>query len=411
MEAKELGRRLRVARQARGLSQQVVAAELGLPRTAVTQLEAGYRLVSTLELTRLSELYLCPVAQLLQEGTRDEDGDLLLALYRAEPGLERDPATHEQVQRCVNLCREGVTLERLLGAEARMGPPSYATRVPSASGEAVSQGEQIADQERHRLNIGNAPISDISELIASQGIWASGVQLPTDNMSGLFLRHPSIGLAILVNGSHVRGRRRFSYAHEYAHALLDRDRNIRVSSSDNSSEMVERRANAFAAAFLMPRTGVYDALRNLHKGLPSRQEQTIFDVASDGRTEASLRSPAHSQRITYKDIAMLAHHFGVSYQAALYRLKSLRYISQPESQELLNRAAFGRQYLKVLFEDKDEREQRRYRSRDIRREIAHLAIEAYRREEISRGRILELSEILDIPGDTLFDFAEAACGE
>ena len=411
MEAKELGRRLRVAREARGLSQQVVATELGLPRTAVTQLEAGYRSVSTLELTRLSELYLRPVAQLLQEGARDEDEDLLLALYRAEPGLECDPSTHEQVQRCVSLCREGVTLERLLGAEARLGPPSYETRVPSASGEAVSQGEQIADQERHRLNIGNAPISDISELIASQGIWASGVQLPTDNMSGLFLRHPSIGLAILVNGSHVRGRRRFSYAHEYAHALLDRDRNIRVSSSDNSSEMVERRANAFAAAFLMPRTGVYDALRNLHKGLPSRQEQTIFDVASDGRTEASLRSPAHSQRITYKDIAMLAHHFGVSYQAALYRLKSLRYISQSESQELLDQAAFGRQYLKVLFEDEDGPEQRRYRNRDIRREIAHLAIEAYRREEISRGRILELSEILDIPGNTLFDFAEAACGE
>ena len=410
MEARELGRRLRDAREARGISQQLAAKALSLPRTAITQLEAGNRSVSTLELTRLSELYLYSVTRLLQEGTRDEDGDVLLALYRIAPGLEHDASTHGQVRRCVSLCREGVMLERLLGVEVRTGPPSYETRVPSASGEAVAQGEQIADQERRRLNIGNAPIADISELIVSQGIWASGVELPKD-MSGLFLRHPSIGLAIIVNGSHVRGRRRFSYAHEYAHALLDRDWNIRISSTDNSSEMIERRANAFAAAFLMPRAVVYDALRNLDKGLPSRQEQTVFDVANDGRIDAELRSPARSQRITYKDIAMLAHHFGVSYQAALYRLKSLRYISQPESEELLEQDDFGRQYLKVLFEDIDETERRRYWNRDIRSEIVHLAIEAYRREEISRGRVLELSEILDIPGDTLLNFAQVARGE
>lgn len=410
MEAKELASRLRAAREARGLSQQRVAEELGLPRSAITQIEAGNRSVSTLELTKLANLYLRSVAQLLHE-----DEDLLLTLYRAEPGLADDRSTREHVQRCVNLCLEGVTLERLLGIRARLGPPSYETRLPTTSGEAVSQGEQIADQERRRLNIGNAPISDISELISSQGIWASGVKFPADNVSGLFLRHRTIGFAILVNGSHVRGRRRFSYAHEYAHALLDGDRIIRVSRADNSSDMVEKRANAFAAAFLMPRGGVHDALRNLGKGLPSRQEQTIFDVASDGRIEAELRSPSHSQRIMYKDIAMLAHHFGVSYQAALYRLKSLRYVSQRESEELLEQADLGRQYLKVLilFEEADagENEQPRYRNRDICREVAHLAIEAYRREEISRGRILELSEILGISGEELLDFAEAARGE
>ena len=64
----------------------------------------------------------------------------------------------------------------------------------------------------------------------------------------------------------------------------------RSPSTDNSSEMVERRANAFAAAFLMPRNGVYEALRGLDKGLPSRQEQTIFDVASGGHMDAEFRS-------------------------------------------------------------------------------------------------------------------------
>ncbi|MDE2792190.1 MAG: ImmA/IrrE family metallo-endopeptidase, partial [Paracoccaceae bacterium] len=285
------------------------------------------------------------------------------------------------------------------------------TRLRS-SGEAVAQGEEAAEQERRRLGIASAPIADVSELIASQGIWASGVTLP-DRMSGLFLRHPSIGLAILVNSLHPKGRKRFSYAHEYAHALLDRNGKITISSTDNSSEMVEKRANAFAAAFLMPRGGIRASLRNLDKGMPSRQDHAIFDAATGGHIEAEQRAPARSQRITYKDNALLAHHFGVSYQAAVYRLRSLRYISEHECGELLDRERFGRKYLKALsmFGDVGEREKQRYWDRELRSEIAHLAIEAYRREKISRGRVLELSKTLRIAGDTLLNLAEAARGE
>ena len=111
--------------------------------------------------------------------------------------------------------------------------------------------------------------------------------------------------------------------------------------------------------------------------------------------------------------ALLAHHFGVSYQAAVYRLKSLRYISGRESGDLLERERFGRKYLKALsmFADVGEQEKQRYWDRELRNEIAHLAIEAYRREEISRGRVLELSATLRIAGDTLLNLAEAARGE
>ncbi|MYF69905.1 MAG: ImmA/IrrE family metallo-endopeptidase [Proteobacteria bacterium] len=412
MHARDLGSRLRRARESRGLSQQAAAQALDNPRTAITQLEAGSRSVSTLELTRFSELYLRPVADLLHEGPTDEDQDVLVALHRVAPGLEEDPATHEQVTRCVHLCREGVALVHLLGTEHRSGPPSYDIPLPRSPGEAVAQGEETAEQERRRLGIANAPIADVSELIASQGIWASGVTLP-DGMSGLFLRHPSIGLAILVNSSHPKGRKRFSYAHEYAPALLDRNGHVTVSSTDNSSDMVEKRANAFAAAFLMPRGGIRTSLRNLDKGLPSRQDHAIFDAASGGHIEAAQRPPARSQRITYKDNAILAHHFGVSYQASAYRLKSLRYISTRECGHLLDRESVGREYLVALskFDDVGNRERKQYWDRELRSEIAHLAIEAYRREEISRGRVLELSKTLRIGGDTLLNFAEAARGE
>ena len=185
MDAEELGRRLRVAREARGLSQQAAANALGLPRTAITQIEAGNRSVSTLELTKLAELYIRPVLYFLQEGARDEDEDVLVALHRVAPGLESDPVTHEEVTRCVSLCREGVALERFLGSASRSGPPNYEARLPRSSWEAVVQGEQTAVEERQRLGIGNAPIADVSELIASQGIWGLGRRAAQRDVGGV----------------------------------------------------------------------------------------------------------------------------------------------------------------------------------------------------------------------------------
>ena len=132
-------------------------------------------------------------------------------------------------------------------------------------------------------------------------------------------------------------------------------------------------------------------------------------AATSKRRSALRHAP---QRITYKDNAMLAHHFGVSYQAASYRLKSLRYVSDRECRGLLDQENFGREYLKALsmFNDVGEPEKRRYWDRELRSEIAHLAIEAYRREEISRGRVLEMSKTLRIDGDTLLSLAEVARG-
>ena len=409
MDSIRLGRRLRAAREARGLSQQAVADAMGVPRTAVTHIEADNRSVSTLELTKLAECYRCPVSYFFEEAGEDDNEGVLVALHRIVPGLEQSAGVREQVDRCVTLCREGVVLKKLLGLAPRIGPPVYDVRTPRTVGEAVTQAEKIADGERRRLNIGNAPLAEVSELIGSQGIWASGIELP-GHMSGLFLRHPSIGLAVLVNASHPRGRKRFSYAHEYAHALLDREGIVSVSTTSNSAELVEKRANAFAAAFLMPRNGVSEVLRNLDKGLPGRHEQMIFDVATGGRIETEFRTPVGSQRITYKDVAMVAHHFGVDYRAVLYRMKSLKHVSQRDSDGLFEQEHFGKEYLNILgmLDELEEPEQRRHWDRELRSEIAHLAIEAYRREEISRGRLLDLSKALEIDGDAFLSLARAA---
>ena len=98
----------------------------------------------------------------------------------------------------------------------------------------------------------------------------------TEDMSGLFTNHPSVGLCILVNYAHTRARKRFSYAHEYAHALLDRTSTATVSLEANRTELSEVRANAFAATFLLPRAGVWEFLHGRAKAGPSHVEQMVY---------------------------------------------------------------------------------------------------------------------------------------
>lgn len=409
MNQTELGQKLREARELCGISQQDAADAVGMPRTAITQIEAGNRSVSTLELSKLAERYRVTVSRFFDDRPFDADEDLVVALHRSVRGLENHPHIQAQVEACVDVFRQGVQLERLLGQGERAVPPTYDVGIPRTIGEAINDGERTARDERQRLGLGNAPIPDVSELLVSQGIWASGLALP-DEMSGLFLHHPTIGLGILVNAEHVRARKRFSYAHEYAHALMDRQARVQVSSASNSAELVEKRANAFAAAFLMPRNGVTEMVLGLDKGRPSRSEQSIFDVATGEVFDAEIRSVARSQNITYNDVAMIAHHFGVSYLAATYRLKSLRHVSASQSQELLDNEEYGREYLRALdlFDDLEATDEPNHWNRELRSEVAHLAIEAYRQGEISRGKLLEIGQSIEFKGDQLLVLAEAA---
>lgn len=406
-EATQIGRRIREARERRDISQQKVADALGIPRTAVTNIEAGTRSVSTLELTKLGALFNLPPAAFF-----DGSGvsDLAVVRARALSEATNSPKFGLVIDRMIDLCREGAELRRLLDQENPVSLPNYAHRIMNA-GDAVRQGEGRAREERRRLGLGNAPIGNLPELIGDQGAWvASAAKDFPPNVSGLFLNHPAIGIAILINGGHDPVRRRFSYAHEYGHALFDCQEELRLTQDRNSTELVEKRANAFAAGFLMPAGGVLDQLRLLGKGQPSRQAQVVYSVATDSNEEAEIRPRTGSQVITFQDVAVLARHFRVSYDAMVWRLRNLDQLDMPATTALLERRDEGRRYLKMLrlpdlFEPSaasDEPEQ------ELRSQLAHLAIEAYRREEISQGRLREIGRKVGLRATDLVELAEAA---
>jgi Zn-dependent peptidase ImmA (M78 family)/transcriptional regulator with XRE-family HTH domain len=408
LDAVQLGSNLRAARERRGLSQQDVADSLGLPRTSVTKIDSGNREVSTLELSRLASLYRISPGSLLDASTSE---DASVVLMRALQQASISDEVSRAIEDVRDLFHEGAVLRQMLGSEFEGGLPNYGARIGSPA-EAIRQGNTVAREERRRLGLGNAPIGNIAGFISGQGVWAAACNLP-DDMSGMFLSDKQDGLAVLINSKHVSVRRRFSYAHEYGHALFDRDEAVRLTQQSNASELVEKRANAFAAAFLMPASGVEDQLRQLNKGRPSRQAQIVYDVATGGQSEVEIRPRPGSQSITYQDVANMARHFAVSYEAAVWRLKSLAHLGSSETTVLIEQKDSGKAFMRLLkLQGWDEKKlPDGERDQELRSQLAWLGVEAYRREEISQGRLRELAGKLQVPARELIELAEVARGE
>lgn len=418
--AARLAKRLRRAREECGISQQKVADALGLPRTAVSKIEGGTRAVSTLELTKLIDLYAFPTSYFLADDDAPPAEDVVHVLLCAVPEMKRDPDVGEAVRLSVMLYREGAALRKLLGLPVEPAIPDYAAAMASTS-DALRQGEAVAAEERRRLGLGDVPISRVAGLVSDQGIWVIATHLP-DDLSGVFVNHTTIGFGVLLNRRYGTVRRRFACVHEYAHALFDRARTVTASRGENASERREMRANAFAGAFLMPPAGIARQLRRIGKGKPSRHARTIFDVANDTAAGAVVRERPGSQKITYADVAELACHFKVSFEAAVWRLESLRHTSTSDSAALLQQSDLGGRLARVLDgtrtgdagigetsgEAADAAVRHQTDGGVLRGQLVHLAIEAFRQEAISRGRLLEIARKLDIADDDMLDLAWAA---
>jgi len=94
-EAVELARKLREAREYVNLSQQFVAEQTGIPRTAISDIERGSRKVESLELKRLAELYRMPLDFFFgidhdPEAAEGVEDPTVAALTRAAEGLDEE---------------------------------------------------------------------------------------------------------------------------------------------------------------------------------------------------------------------------------------------------------------------------------------------------------------------------------
>lgn len=154
----------------------------------------------------------------------------------------------ETIQEFIYLCENEQYVSDLLQVKQTTFSPPIFQKVYS------KDGVKVAYPLRKALGYNNEQLyGDIFSEFRKIGIHVFRKKLDSDNISGLFIKHPTAGKCILINYDEDIFRQNFTLAHEVGHALMDGGEEFNISTkSDNTSEYREMRANNFASSFLIP---------------------------------------------------------------------------------------------------------------------------------------------------------------
>ena len=154
---RDLGQRLKSAREVIGLTQQQVAGQVELTRVAISQIESGHRAVTSLELRRLSRLYGRDMVSFLEE--RPVEQNALAVLIHAHPDLIENENLGDSFQNATELFREYTNLKERLGLDQE-GVYLESKNI----WESIQVGEQASRVERRCLELGIDPILNMAQL-------------------------------------------------------------------------------------------------------------------------------------------------------------------------------------------------------------------------------------------------------
>lgn len=398
-DSKELGKRLRNARQSLGISQAEVAKEMDLPRTAIGDIERGYRTVSYLELHRLAVIYYCRDIDFLDDGRLATEEDPVTELHRLDPGLKKSPKLKRLLGRFMSLCRSGRSLVADHFPVDYPGLPDYGRQTPDSPGKAVRQGEDIAQEERRRLGLGARPAPDLIGFFLSQGIWAASLPFP-ERISAIYLPHPSIGKALLVNSSLPDADARHALSVGHAHALFE-SRTVLVRGREASRKLPDLRARSFASAFLMPGDGVKALVGGIGDGRHLKHRSYIVDFSEDKSQATVIKARETREQTMFLDTVSTANYFSVPYREALIRLCNLSIVSNGKAHELNGREASGNKLLAMFSTAHTGKPRKRDHCQELTKKVMQLAISAYAKALISQGRLMEYGNELGMYGEDL----------
>lgn len=272
--------RVRGLIQASGLTQREFAARIGLDESKMSKALSGGRRFSSLDLARIADLCQVTVDWLI---TGEEPA---LAFAARMTGGSAGAAI-----------REARRLSTLRSDIAELGFTQPWRSVTAAlRGTDVAQGQALA-----AAALAQAGDVDMRDDLAGvvEAVFGADVAVAEigADFDGLATSSGEVKL-ILVATSHLPARQRFTIAHELGHLLAGDDQGVHLDRDifdrTQAREPSERRANAFAAAFLMPEDDVRQA------------------VGSSGLTEAGF--------------AELACRLVVTPSALAIRLKGLRLV-------------------------------------------------------------------------------------
>lgn len=347
-----LAQRIERARQRVGLSQAQLAEAVGLSQSAISRIESGARAVSSLELAAIADHLGVSVVALLEARPLAEE------LHLAARDLPDDlSGAQKALGRVVDLARFAQLLRSL---EVQWDGRAAPAQVPRTRGSAAVQGRGLARWARDWWGLADDPLPNLLSVIEEQAGLPVALEPLNEQVAGLVARLGDTAIA-LVDSSVALGRQRFTAAHELCHHLCGDGERLRIDRTLLGDAFEERRANAFAAHFLMP--------------------------------EEAIGRYVRGREVDDRVVADLQYTFGVSLDALLWQLVSLRLIDRARRDELM---AVGPRTLAFRHGYRAEWEQAESQ-RGLRRPPSLMyqgALEAY-----SRG-LIGIDAVADFAGRT-----------
>jgi transcriptional regulator with XRE-family HTH domain len=294
---------LAAARERAGFTQEEVAELVRQPRPVISNWESGVRRPPGRALEQLAMIYRISLAELLGREDRPR-ADLERLLFR-DAGDRLDAVGKFETKRFLAFLDAYGDFLEALGESPGLRHSPFTMREGFTSKEDV---RRRAEDARSFLRVGPGPIGDLSGLMDLVGITVYRAPLGADlkqTISGAFVPHDRVGFSILLNAQTTPGRRRFTLAHELAHALFHGGRHS--VEYYGRREAAERFADAFAAEFLVPTTTLRSAVED--------------SVGVSKVTDAEV--VVHLQRL-----------FNVSYAMMLVRLRSSGLVTEAEMDRL-----------------------------------------------------------------------------
>lgn len=297
LNMRNLGQELQMARTKRGLTQADAAQVLGVARTTITAIEKGERRIKADELIKLARAYGKKVNDFIRQRPqiepfqvqfrgpylRDEDENLEISKY---------------IDQLEELSQDYLELEQITNSPlVKKYPNEY-----DISGLRVDlAAEDVANQERKRLGLGDGPIPILRDILEQDvGLRIFYLSIKPSKYSAMYLYDHELGGCIGVNLMHPEERRRWSLAHDYGHFLAHRYKpTMFVINSYQRVPQSEQFADRFAAYFLMPTSGLAMRFNDIRKT---------------------------KEKIVVADLCILAHFYGVSVEALTLRLEDLKLI-------------------------------------------------------------------------------------
>ncbi|HEY2446492.1 MAG TPA: XRE family transcriptional regulator [Rhizomicrobium sp.] len=358
---RELGERLRNARETAKITQADAAVAIDMSRTTLVAIEKGERRVRIEELQALAGQYNVSVNALLRREALHVD--LVPRFRRLSDSTNPDV---DAAARLMNdLVSAEVELENLLGIEH---PTNYPPERPIVPGDVREQAERDATWLRDYLGLGPGPIADIFSLMeVGLGIRVFQRKLP-QKISGLFAYYPSIGASVLLNADHPLERRVQSAGHELGHFTGTRGSPEVLEKGERFLSREERYAHAFGRAFLTPATSTLQKFRELTAG---------------------------ASHLTRRHVILLAHYFGVSREAMVRRLEELKLAREGTWQWFeVHGKITDQDARKVVGDDVFSPDSARADARrPVSLRLGLMALEAWRRELLSEGQLCNLLKI------------------